>query len=200
MARERSRSRDRDDEKPSFPFGRLEIYGNLTRDPNEMGKDGNACGFTVAANYRDSYNDQEDAFFVGVTVSGGYAQWALDNLRKGDRVLVIGPGYGNFWEEKKEHNLQINWATFVGRDERFYRADNDDDDNRGRSRSSGRGSSSRGSNRGSGGRSRSTRGRDRYDDDDDLDDNEDEDTGASRTRRPAPDRRRRRRPVAETEN
>lgn len=195
MAQNRSRSNNRgNDDKPSFPFGQLRISGNLTRDPNEMGKDGNACGLTVAANYRDSYRDDEGVFFVGVTVSGGYAQWALDNLKKGDRVTVIGNAYGNYWEENDEQNIQINWADFIGPDYRFYGSDGGGEGGGrgGRSRGSGSG---RGSGRGS---SRSRGSRNQYDDDNLGDDGDD--GGAERTRRPAPDRRRRRRPVSETEN
>lgn len=170
---------DDNDSKPKFAWARgCRIEGNLVEDPKEL--KGGAVAIKVAANYRN-YDGSEGVFYVSGVVFGNYGAWALDNLKKGKRVTVIGDFYGHEWEDRdgnirQDVDIEI---TNISEDHRWYGADNDDDD-----RSSRR---SRRSERDSSSRSR-RRARDEDEDDLDDDDEEEEEERPTRRRRSAPKR------------
>ena len=170
---------DDNDSKPKFAWARgCRIEGNLVDDPKEL--KGGAVAIKVAANYRN-YDGSEGVFYVSGVVFGNYGAWALDNLKKGKRVIVIGDFYGHEWEDRdgnirQDVDIEI---TNISEDHRWYGAGNDDDDDRSsrRSRRSERDSSSR------------SRRRARDEDEDDLDDDEEEEEERpTRRRRSAPKR------------
>lgn len=170
---------DDNDSKPKFAWARgCRIEGNLVDDPKEL--KGGAVAIKVAANYRN-YDGSEGVFYVSGVVFGNYGAWALDNLKKGKRVIVIGDFYGHEWEDRdgnirQDVDIEI---TNISEDHRWYGADSDDDDRSSRrSRSSERDSSSR------------SRRRARDEDEDDLDDDdeEEEEERPTRRRRSAPKR------------
>ena len=148
-------------------------------DPKEL--KGGAVAIKVAANYRN-YDGSEGVFYVSGVVFGNYGAWALDNLKKGKRVTVIGDFYGHEWEDRdgnirQDVDIEI---TNISEDHRWYGADNDDDDDRSSRRS-------RRSERDSSSRSR-RRARDEDEDDLDDDDEEEEEERPTRRRRSAPKR------------
>lgn len=171
---------DDNDSKPKFAWARgCRIEGNLVDDPKEL--KGGAVAIKVAANYRN-YDGSKGVFYVSGVVFGNYGAWALDNLKKGKRVIVIGDFYGHEWEDRdgnvrQDVDIEI---TNISEDHRWYGADNDDDDDRSsrRSRRSERDSSSR------------SRRRARDEDEDDLDDDDEgeEEERPTRRRRSAPKR------------
>lgn len=173
---------DDNDSKPKFAWARgCRIEGNLVDDPKEL--KGGAVAIKVAANYRN-YDGSEGVFYVSGVVFGNYGAWALDNLKKGKRVIVIGDFYGHEWEDRdgnvrQDVDIEI---TNISEDHRWYGTDNDDDDDRSsrRSRRSERDSSSRSRRR--------ARDEDEYDLDDDDDDEEEEEERPTRRRRSAPKR------------
>ena len=171
---------DDNDSKPKFPWARgCRIEGNLVDDPKEL--KGGAVAIRVAANYRN-YDGSEGAFFVSGVVFGNYGAWALDNLKKGKRVIVIGDFYGHEYKGRDgnvRHDVDIE-ITNISEDHRWYGADNDDDDDRSSRRS-------RRSERDSSSRSR-RRARDEDEDDLDDDDEEEEEERPTRRRRSAPKR------------
>ena len=171
---------DDNDSKPKFAWARgCRIEGNLVDDPKEL--KGGAVAIKVAANYRN-YDGSEGVFYVSGVVFGNYGAWALDNLKKGKRVIVIGDFYGHEWEDRdgnvrQDVDIEI---TNISEDHRWYGADNDDDDDRSSRRS-------RRSERDSSSRSR-RRARDEDEDDLDGDDEEEEEERPTRRRRSAPKR------------
>lgn len=171
---------DDNDSKPKFAWARgCRIEGNLVDDPKEL--KGGAVAIKVAANYRN-YDGSEGVFYVSGVVFGNYGAWALDNLKKGKRVIVIGDFYGHEWEDRdgnvrQDVDIEI---TNISEDHRWYGADNDDDDDRSSRRS-------RRSERDSSSRSRQ-RARDEDEDDLDDDDEEEEEERPTRRRRSAPKR------------
>lgn len=171
---------DDNDSKPKFAWARgCRIEGNLVDDPKEL--KGGAVAIKVAANYRN-YDGSEGVFYVSGVVFGNYGAWALDNLKKGKRVIVIGDFYGHEWEDRdgnirQDVDIEI---TNISEDHRWYGAGNDDDDDRSSRRS-------RRSERDSSSRSR-RRARDEYEDDLDDDDEEEEEERPTRRRRSAPKR------------
>lgn len=171
---------DDNDSKPKFAWARgCRIEGNLVDDPKEL--KGGAVAIKVAANYRN-YDGSEGVFYVSGVVFGNYGAWALDNLKKGKRVTVIGDLYGHEWEDRdgnirQDVDIEI---TNISEDHRWYGADNDDDDDRSSRRS-------RRSERDSSSRSR-RRARDEDEDDLDDDDEEEEEERPTRRRRSAPKR------------
>lgn len=171
---------DDNDSKPKFAWARgCRIEGNLVDDPKEL--KGGAVAIKVAANYRN-YDGSEGVFYVSGVVFGNYGDWALDNLKKGKRVTVIGDFYGHEWEDRdgnvrQDVDIEI---TNISEDHRWYGADNDDDDDRSSRRS-------RRSERDSSSRSR-RRARDEDEDDLDDDDEEEEEERPTRRRRSAPKR------------
>ena len=171
---------DDNDSKPKFAWARgCRIEGNLVDDPKEL--KGGAVAIKVAANYRN-YDGSEGVFYVSGVVFGNYGAWALDNLKKGKRVIVIGDFYGHEWEDRdgnirQDVDIEI---TNISEDHRWYGAGNDDDDDRSSRRS-------RRSERDSSSRSR-RRARDEDEDDLDDDDEEEEDERPTRRRRSAPKR------------
>lgn len=171
---------DDNDSKPKFAWARgCRIEGNLVDDPKEL--KGGAVAIKVAANYRN-YDGSEGVFYVSGVVFGNYGAWALDNLKKGKRVIVIGDFYGHEWEDRDNNvrqDVDIE-ITNISEDHRWYGADNDDDDDRSSRRS-------RRSERDSSSRSR-RRARDEDEDDLDDDDEEEEDERPTRRRRSAPKR------------
>lgn len=171
---------DDNDSKPKFAWARgCRIEGNLVDDPKEL--KGGAVAIKVAANYRN-YDGSEGVFYVSGVVFGNYGAWALDNLKKGKRVIVIGDFYGHEWEDRDSNvrqDVDIE-ITNISEDHRWYGADNDDDDDRSSRRS-------RRSERDSSSRSR-RRARDEDEDDLDDDDEEEEEERPTRRRRSAPKR------------
>lgn len=173
-------ARNDNDSKPKFAWARgCRIEGNLVDDPKEL--KGGAVAIKVAANYRN-YDGSEGVFYVSGVVFGNYGAWALDNLSKGKRVIVIGDFYGHEWEDRdgnirQDVDIEI---TNISEDHRWYGADNDDDDDRSSRRS-------RRSERDSSSRSR-RRARDEDEDDLDDDDEEEEEERPTRRRRSAPKR------------
>lgn len=171
---------DDNDSKPKFAWARgCRIEGNLVDDPKDL--KGGAVAIKVAANYRN-YDGSEGVFYVSGVVFGNYGAWALDNLKKGKRVIVIGDFYGHEWEDRdgnvrQDVDIEI---TNISEDHRWYGADNDDDDDRSSRRS-------RRSERDSSSRSR-RRARDEDEDDLDDDDEEEEEERPTRRRRSAPKR------------
>lgn len=171
---------DDNDSKPKFAWARgCRIEGNLVDDPKEL--KGGAVAIKVAANYRN-YDGSEGVFYVSGVVFGNYGAWALDNLKKGKRVIVIGDFYGHEWEDRdgnvrQDVDIEI---TNISEDHRWYGADNYDDDDRSSRRS-------RRSERDSSSRSR-RRARDEDEDDLDDDDEEEEEERPTRRRRSAPKR------------
>lgn len=171
---------DDNDSKPKFAWARgCRIEGNLVDDPKEL--KGGAVAIKVAANYRN-YDGSKGVFYVSGVVFGNYGAWALDNLKKGKRVTVIGDFYGHEWEDRdgnvrQDVDIEI---TNISEDHRWYGADNDDDDDRSSRRS-------RRSERDSSSRSR-RRARDEDEDDLDDDDEEEEEERPTRRRRSAPKR------------
>ena len=153
---------DDNDSKPKFAWARgCRIEGNLVDDPKEL--KGGAVAIKVAANYRN-YDGSEGVFYVSGVVFGNYGAWALDNLSKGKRVIVIGDFYGHEWEDRDgnvRQDVDIEIVN-ISEDHRWYGADDDDDRSSRRSRRSERDSSSR------------SRRRARDEDEDDLDDDEEE--------------------------
>ena len=172
-------ARNDNDSKPKFSWARgCRIEGNLVDDPKEL--KGGAVAIKVAANYRN-YDGSEGVFYVSGVVFGNYGAWALDNLSKGKRVIVIGDFYGHEWEDRDgniRQDVDIEIVN-ISEDHRWYGADDDDDD-----RSSRR---SRRSERDSSSRSR-RRARDEDEDDLDDDDEEEEEERPTRRRRSAPKR------------
>lgn len=172
-------ARNDNDSKPKFAWARgCRIEGNLVEDPKEL--NGGAVAIKVAANYRN-YDGSEGVFYVSGVVFGNYGAWALDNLSKGKRVIVIGDFYGHEWEDRDgnvRQDVDIEIVN-ISEDHRWYGADDDDDD-----RSSRR---SRRSERDSSSRSR-RRARDEDEDDLDDDDEEEEEERPTRRRRSAPKR------------
>lgn len=171
---------DDNDSKPKFAWARgCRIEGNLVYDPKEL--KGGAVAIKVAANYRN-YDGSEGVFYVSGVVFGNYGAWALDNLKKGKRVIVIGDLYGHEWEDRDSNirqDVDIEIAN-ISEDHRWYGADGDDDDDRSSRRS-------RRSERDSSSRSR-RRARDEDEDDLDDDDEEEEEERPTRRRRSAPKR------------
>lgn len=75
-------------------MNRLDIIGNLTRDPElKNTKAGNdtvaVCNFTVAAN--SGFGDHRKTEFVRVNVWRGQAESCAKYLRKGSKVSISGP-------------------------------------------------------------------------------------------------------------
>lgn len=170
-------ARNDNDSKPKFAWARgCRIEGNLVEDPKEL--KGGAVAIKVAANYRN-YDGSEGVFYVSGVVFGNYGAWALDNLSKGKRVIVIGDFYGHEWEDRDgnvRQDVDIEIVN-ISEDHRWYGADDDDDRSSRRSRRSERDSSSR------------SRRRARDEDEDDLDDDEEEEEERpTRRRRSAPKR------------
>lgn len=170
-------ARNDNDSKPKFAWARgCRIEGNLVEDPKEL--KGGAVAIKVAANYRN-YDGSEGVFYVSGVVFGNYGAWALDNLSKGKRVIVIGDFYGHEWEDRDgnvRQDVDIEIVN-ISEDHRWYGADDDDDRSSRRSRRSERDSSSR------------SRRRARDEDEDDLDDDdEEEEERPTRRRRSAPKR------------
>lgn len=164
-------ARNDNDSKPKFAWARgCRIEGNLVEDPKEL--NGGAVAIKVAANYRN-YDGSEGVFYVSGVVFGNYGAWALDNLSKGKRVIVIGDFYGHEWEDRDgnvRQDVDIEIVN-ISEDHRWYGADDDDDRSSRRSRRSERDSSSR------------SRRRSRDEDEDDLDDDDDEEEEERPTRR-----------------
>ena len=164
-----------DNDKPKFPWVQgARIEGNLVDDPKEL-KSG-AVAIKIAANYRN-YDGTEGVFYVSGVVFGNYAAWALDNLSKGQRVVVFGNLYGHEWEDRDGNTRQdVDIEVFmIAEDNRWYGNDDDDRSSR-RSRRPDRGSSSR------------RRAREEDDETLDDDDDEEEEERPTRRRRSAPKR------------
>lgn len=55
------------------------------------------CNFTVATDH--GFGEKKVTTFVAVALWGKQAEWAGNNLKKGDRVAVTGKGYLRKWEK-----------------------------------------------------------------------------------------------------
>lgn len=63
------------------------ISGRLVSDPEESGKTETICKFTVASN--EHYGEgKEKTAFVPITVFGPQGKVCLENLKKGDSVII----------------------------------------------------------------------------------------------------------------
>lgn len=143
MARN-DRYEERDEERaPKFSNLHATIEGNLTREPEES--KGGAVFINVGVNTRD-YRGEEGAIFVSASLFGSFADWAMSELRKGDRVFLTGPVYISEWEtsDGEKRTSYTMEPTHIGPLPRFYgkggpsRSTRTSRDNRGGGRSSSR--------------------------------------------------------------
>lgn len=140
----------------------INFFGNLTRDPENIARDGNdaMASFRVAVNYRRYSREEreyvEATIYLGCTAFGAMARMVLD-LREGDMIwasgnLEVNEGEGRDGETRTFLNVTVNdvhnrleWASRGssdggrGRDQDDGRRDNrrgsrDDDRRRGRDR------------------------------------------------------------------
>ena len=82
---------------------RIEMIGNLTRDPEsrtfQKGEtDGKVCNFTVAASV--GYGQYKRTEFVRVTAWNGLGKTCMEYLKKGSKVYVSGTPAVNVYTDK----------------------------------------------------------------------------------------------------
>lgn len=82
----------------------FKFIGNLTRDPeNKMIGETHLAMFTVAVNdtYKNSSGEKvEDTTFINCDAWGTMADRVVNNLSKGDKVLVTGKLKQDNWEDQ----------------------------------------------------------------------------------------------------
>jgi single-stranded DNA-binding protein len=114
--------------KPAFPAGTIIAEGTLYQEPKKIssGDRATTIALKVRLDYREREDDERDAFFVDVLVSGSSA----DNILKAgwknrDRVFFTGKFKGRRWERKledggvnEEQSITI-FADSIGASPRF---------------------------------------------------------------------------------
>ena len=101
---------------------RMELIGNLTRDPESRtfqkgDTDGKVCNFTVAAS--SGYGQYKRTEFVRVAAWNGLGKTCMEYLKKGSKVYVAGTPTVNVYTNKDGNaagnmELQLDEIEFLG--------------------------------------------------------------------------------------
>jgi single-strand DNA-binding protein len=91
------------------------MSGRLTRDPEwrDVGEAG-VCGLSLAVNERFKGKDgqwQDRAGFFDWAVWRGLGKWCLDNLHKGDLVVLSGKAQFRSWEQDGKKRSAVNFTA-----------------------------------------------------------------------------------------
>ena len=105
---------------------RIELIGNLTRDPEsrtfQKGEtDGKVCNFTVAASV--GYGQYKRTEFIRVTAWNGLGKTCMEYLKKGSKVYVSGTPTVNVYTNKDGNaagnmELQLDDIEFLSSKEK----------------------------------------------------------------------------------
>ncbi len=105
---------------------RMELIGNLTRDPEsrtfQKGEtDGKVCNFTVAASV--GYGQYKRTEFVRVAAWNGLGKTCMEYLKKGSKVFVTGTPMVNVYTNKDGNaagnmELQLDDIEFLSSKEK----------------------------------------------------------------------------------
>lgn len=91
------------------------MSGRLTRDPEwrDVGEAG-VCGLSLAVNERYKGSDgqwQERGGFFEWAVWRGLGKWCLENLHKGDLVVLSGKAQWRSWESDGQKRSAVNFVA-----------------------------------------------------------------------------------------
>ena len=87
---------------------RLEIHGNLTRDP-EKGETRNGrpvTNFTVACNQYRGKDNPDKTFYVRVSAFGALADTVAAHFRKGQGIICWGPADLHAWNDRNDNTAR----------------------------------------------------------------------------------------------
>lgn len=91
------------------------LQGNLTADPEIVGKEQNVARFTVAVN--NGFGDNKETAFVDCVAFGKQVETIKEHFKKGKQILVKGTIRQNRWETKegeKRSKLEVTLDNFGG--------------------------------------------------------------------------------------
>lgn len=91
------------------------LQGNLTADPEIVGKEQNVARFTIAVN--NGFGDNKETAFVDCVAFGKQVETIKEYFKKGKQVLVRGSIRQNRWETKegdKRSRLEVMLDNFGG--------------------------------------------------------------------------------------
>lgn len=92
------------------------LQGNLTADPEIVGKEQNVARFNIAVN--NGFGDNKEAAFVDCVAFGKQVEVIKEYFSKGKQVLIRGSIRQNRWEDKdsgqKRSKLEIVLDNFGG--------------------------------------------------------------------------------------
>lgn len=105
-----------------FDMNNVNLSGNLTRDPELRSTNSgtSVCKLGIAWNKRIKNNStgewDEQAHYFDITLWSGMAEWAANNLSKGDKVVISGELRWRQWEVEgggKRSAVDINAFTLI---------------------------------------------------------------------------------------
>ena len=91
------------------------LQGNLTADPEIVGKEQNVARFTIAVN--NGFGDNKETAFVDCVAFGKQVETIKEYFTKGKQVLIRGGIRQNRWETKegeKRSKLEVTLDNFGG--------------------------------------------------------------------------------------
>ena len=91
------------------------IQGNLTADPDIVGKESNVARFTIAVN--NGFGENKETAFVDCVAFGKQVEAIKEYFAKGKQVLIRGSLRQNRWENdkgEKRSKLEVVLDNFAG--------------------------------------------------------------------------------------
>lgn len=92
------------------------LQGNLTDDPEIVGKDQNVARFTIAVN--NGFGEKKETAFVDCVAFGKQVETIKEFFVKGKQIIVRGSLHQNRWEDKesgaKRSKLEVTLDNFAG--------------------------------------------------------------------------------------
>ena len=112
----------------AFPAGTIIAEGTLYADPKQINRDGKAATVSLKTklNYREKEDDELDAFFIDIIVTGSSAENIIKaDWKKYDRISFVGDFKGHRWDRKlddggvnEEQTITV-FARQIGASPRF---------------------------------------------------------------------------------
>ena len=91
------------------------LQGNLTGDPEIVGKEQNVARFTIAVN--NGYGDNKEVAFVDCVAFGKQVEAIKEFFKKGKQLIIRGSLRQNKWETKegeKRSKIEVILENFGG--------------------------------------------------------------------------------------
>jgi single-strand DNA-binding protein len=92
------------------------LQGNLTADPEIVGKDQHVARFTVAVN--NGFGENKETAFVDCVAFGKQVETIKEFFKKGKQIIVKGSLRQNRWEDKesgqKRSKIEVTLDNFGG--------------------------------------------------------------------------------------